>query len=270
MKLTVAWNGSVTFTLQICRDVISQVQEKSTIRQLIGCSSRRSMKDSSAWNSPRLVSMSRRRRHRWRSLMLKPPTEADPSPIGRRLRLLIECVTKAPGLPLLAAALAVGLFFSSAPAQSLLEKRCRVDNEAEVLLELKAAAPHTSWVEAGSEAAVATVFVDGQYNQDIFLFAGERAFCYPVLIGRFQPGEHTLRVDFNRKRSASKAATVEIQTSTISFVDRSNPEYQALSLPPIVHARPNTIGRFSDIPLLMWYETERRGSQTTILYSIIF
>lgn len=154
--------------------------------------------------------------------------------------------------------------------QSLLEKRFRVETEAEVLLDLRATAPHTSWGEAGSEAAAATVSVDGQYNQDVFLFAGERAFTYQVLLGHFQPGEHTLRVDFNRKRSAAKATAIEIQDAKISLVDRTSPEYQALSLTPIVYARPNTIGRFSDIPLLMWYETERTGPLTTIRYSVIF
>src|SRR5204862_2970306 len=94
--------------------------------------------------------------------------------------------------------------------------------------------------------------------------------AYQVLLGHFQPGEHTLRVDFNRKRSAAKATEIRIQDEKISFVDRGSPEYQALSLAPIVYARPNTIGRFSDIPLLMWYETERTGPLTTIRYSVIF
>ena len=208
--------------------------------------------------------------------MIEARPEADPSFIGcpssivvkHMARKLVE--NKPQRLTLVTAVLAVGLFCASVPAQSLLEKRFRVETEAEVLLDLTAAAPHTSWAEAGSEAAVATVFVDGQYNQDIFLFDGARAFTYQVLLGHFQPGEHALRVDLNRKRSASKATTIDIQDAKISFVDRANPEHQALSLAPIVYARPNTIDRFSDIPLLMWYETERAGPLTTIRYSVIF
>jgi hypothetical protein len=208
--------------------------------------------------------------------MTEPGPEADPPFIGCRSSLVIKHMVRklvefTPSrLTLLTAAMAVGLFCVSVPAQSLLEKKFRVETEAEVLLDLRASAPHTSWAEAGSEAAVATVFVDGQYNQDIFLFAGERVFTYQVLLGHFQTGEHTLRMDFNRKRSASKATAIEIQNAAIAFVGRGNPEYQALSLTPIVYARPNTIGRFSDIPLLMWYETERTGPLTTIRYSVIF
>jgi hypothetical protein len=196
---------------------------------------------------------------------------------GSRLTAsLVKCMFlrfaehKSQWLTLLTTVLVVGFFCGTAPAQSLLEKNFSVKTEAEVLLDLKASAPGTSWGNAGSEAAVATVMVDGQYNQDIFLFAGERSFAYRVLLGRFQPGEHALRVDFNRKRSASTATTIAIQDAGLSFVDRGKSEYQALSMAPVVYARPNTLGRFSDIPLLMWYETERKGPLTTIRYSVIF
>ena len=163
-----------------------------------------------------------------------------------------------------------GVFYASSFAQTLLERTFPINAEAEVLLDLTASAPRTSWVKSGSEAAVATVFVDGQYNQDIILFAGERSFTYRILLGHFKLGEHALRIDFNRKQSAPKASTIEIQDAKISVVDRSKAEYQALSFAPLIYARPNTIGRFSDIPLLMWYETERTGNLTTIRYSVIF
>jgi len=173
-------------------------------------------------------------------------------------------------LKLFLTALTLASFSAPASGQKLKEQSFNVKAEAEVLLDLTADAPRTSWALAGREAAVATVLVDGRYNQDVFLFAGERRFNYRVLLGRFQPGEHTLRIDLDRKRSASKAETVEIQDAKISFVGRGTAEYQALSLAPIVYARPNTIGKFTDIPLLMWYETERTGRLTTFRYSIIF
>lgn len=168
------------------------------------------------------------------------------------------------------AALTLTILSYPALSQTLKEQSFNVKTESEVLLDLKAAAPRTSWLEAGSEAAVATVFVDGRYNQDIILFAGERPFTYHVMLGHQQAGEHSLRVEFNRKQSAQKASTIEIQDAKISFVDRADSQYQALSSAPIVYARPNTIGRFSDIPLLMWYETEPDGPLTKVRYSVIF
>jgi hypothetical protein len=173
-------------------------------------------------------------------------------------------------LELFLAALTLTGFSHSISAQTVREIPFTVIAEAEVLLDLTAVAPHTSWGQAGSEAAVATLFVDGRYNQDIFLFAGERPFTYQVVLGHLQPGQHALKVEFNRKQSAPQAPTFEVQDVKISFIDRSNADYQALSLAPMVYARPNTIGHFSDIPLLMWYETARAGPLTTIRYSVIF
>ena len=202
--------------------------------------------------------------------MIEAAPEAERSSMNCLSSMVIRSMDETLRVFLLAAMVATGFFPGSVSAQSLLEKEFRVETEAEVVLDLTASAPHTSWGETGREAAVAGVFVDGRYNQDIFLFAGARAFTYQVLLGHFQPGGHELRVDFNRKRSASKATTIEIQDAKVSFVDRAKPEYQALALAPIVYARPNTIDRFSDIPLLMWYETERAGPLITIRYSVIF
>ena len=171
---------------------------------------------------------------------------------------------------LLLAALTLNILSHPAFSQTLKEQSFNVRAEAEVLLGLTASAPHTSWREPGREAAVATVLVDDRYNQDIILFAGERRFTYRVMLGHLQAGDHVLRVEFNRKQSARKASTVEIQDAKIAVVDRADPEYQALSLAPVFYARPNTIGRFSDIPVLMWYETERDGELMKIRYSVIF
>lgn len=173
-------------------------------------------------------------------------------------------------LKLVLASLTLTVFSGPTRGQTLKEQTFNVKAEAEVMLELKAAAARTSWRQAGSEAAVATVFVDGEYNQDVVLFNGERTFTYQVMLGHLQAGDHSLRIEFNRKQSSPKASTIEIQDAKISFVDRADPEYQALSSAPIVYARPNTLGRFSDIPVLMWYETERDGPRTTFRYSLIF
>jgi hypothetical protein len=173
-------------------------------------------------------------------------------------------------LKMFLAILTLAVFSRDISGQTLSEKPFEIKTDAEVLLDLTASAPGTSWATAGSEAAVASIFVDGRYNQDVFLFAGARLFTYRLILGRFPAGKHLLRVDFNRKRSAAKTTAIDIQDAKISFVDRTSPDYEALSLAPILYARPNTIGRFSDIPLLMWCETERAEALTTFRYSVIF
>jgi hypothetical protein len=39
---------------------------------------------------------------------------------------------------------------------------------------------------------------------------------------------------------------------------------------PILHARPDTVGRFTDVPLVMWYETEKTPRGSSLRYSVIF
>ncbi len=154
-------------------------------------------------------------------------------------------------------------------AQLPLQKTFEVESESEVLLDLDAAAPGTSWAEIGSEAAVLTLFVDGKYHQDVILFAGARLFTYRLMLGRFLPGAHSLRIEHNRKQSAPRAATVEVKAAEITAISRSHPEFQALALAPFFYARPNTIGRFSDAPVLMWYEVQHSNSKAIIRYSVI-
>lgn len=157
-----------------------------------------------------------------------------------------------------------------ASAQTILEKKFTAASESEALLDLTASAPGTSWEKSGSEAATASIFIDGQKHQDVILFAGAKQFTYRLLLGRIATGEHSLRVEFNRQQSAAKATIINIADAKITLLERTHPEFQAIAHAPILFARPNTIGQFSDVPLLMYYETLRDGSLTTYRYTVIF
>ncbi|HEU0178706.1 MAG TPA: hypothetical protein VFV58_30960 [Blastocatellia bacterium] len=159
---------------------------------------------------------------------------------------------------------------SVASAQTLLEKRFSATAESEALLDLTASAPGTSWRERGAEAAVVTIYVDGQYHQDVILFAGAQEFTYQLMLGRVEPGEHSLRIEFNRKESAAKATSVKIGDAKIATIDRKHPEFQAIARAPILYARPDTIGKFSDAPLLEYYESERADAHDRLTYTVIF
>jgi len=171
-------------------------------------------------------------------------------------------------IPALSVMLVAVMF--SASAQTILEKKFTATSESEALLDLTASAPGTSWEKSGSEAATAAIFVDGQKQQDLILFAGAKQFTYRLMLGRVAIGEHNLRVDFNRQQSAASATAIKIADAKITLLDRKHPEFQAMAHAPILFARPNTIGKFSDVPLLMYYETLRDGALTTYRYTVIF
>lgn len=159
---------------------------------------------------------------------------------------------------------------SGSSAQTLIEKKFSADAESEALLDLTASAPGTSWRERGAEAAVATIYVDGQYHQDLILFSGARDFTYQLALGRVGTGQHRLRVEFNRKQSSAKATKIKIVEAKITTIDRKHPEFQAIARAPIIYARPDTIGKFSDIPLLAYYEFDRAVASDRLTYTVIF
>lgn len=168
-----------------------------------------------------------------------------------------------------AATLLIAVIYATTSAQTLLEKGFKAEAESEALLDLTASAPGTSWVTTGAEAATATIFVDGRKHQDVFLFAGAKPFTYKLLLGRVVAGEHNLRVEFNREQSAAKASVIKITDAQVTLIDRKHAEFQAIAHTPILFARPNTIGKFSDVPLMMYYETIKDAALTTYRYTVI-
>ncbi len=154
-------------------------------------------------------------------------------------------------------------------------------SSADFLLTLKASVTGASWRTRGAEAAILTVFVDGKYNQDLILFAGEETFEYQGLLGRLSAGEHTISIVLNEARSAPNARRVKIQSAfSVAFedliasaatTDRSRPAYIATINAPVIYLRPNTIDKFSDVPLLTFYEIfDEPENIKRIRYTTIF
>ena len=164
----------------------------------------------------------------------------------------------------------LAILLANASAQTLLETKFTAQLEAEATLDLTASAPGTSWEKAGSEAATVSIFVDGQKHQDAILFAGAKPFTYRLLLGRVSPGEHKLRIELNRQQSAASVTAVNIADAKVTLLPGSHPDFQMIAHAPILFARPDTIGKFSDVPLLMYCETLKAVGKTTLRYTVIF
>ncbi len=144
----------------------------------------------------------------------------------------------------------------------------------EMILTLEATAKNSSWAKVGAEAAVLTVFVDGKYNQDVVLFAGAEKFAYRVALGNFEPGKHKIAVLLNETRSAKNAKQVKVSsmnTAPLNSSDKTFADSVAVANSPIINARPDTIDKFSDIPLVTYYEIFPTGENAfKIRYTTIF
>jgi hypothetical protein len=149
--------------------------------------------------------------------------------------------------------------------------------ETEVGLEIEARCPGGSWARPGAEAAAILILVDGEYNQDLLLWAGDEFFRYRVLLGRLSKGKHTVSVVLNSARSAPQVQRGEIkELRPIPLVSNSESKYDdddlfAFAHSPFLYARANTIDRFTDLPLLMYFEILHEGARDLIVrYTAIF
>lgn len=174
-----------------------------------------------------------------------------------------------PTLRLLGIVLCTMGLAAAADATASQEIRFELVAPAEAVAEITASAPSASWQRPGAEAAVATVFVDGRYNQDVVIFHGAQRWIYRVLLGPLEAGTHHLRVERNAQWSAP-GADLRVEGVHVGSVARSDPEYRAIAHAPILYARADTLGHFSDLPLLMWYEQFPDANGEVIQYSIVF
>jgi hypothetical protein len=163
------------------------------------------------------------------------------------------------------------------PQETLASKSVDLTEEAEVGLEIEARSPGASWARKGAEAAALLISVDGAYNQDVLLWAGDESYSYRVMLGRFPKGKHTVAVALNPARSAPAAQRAEIKSLRALPLPNARGEggsYEdqlALSHSPIIYARANTIDHFTDIPLLMYYEILREaGGDLIVRYTVVF
>jgi len=143
------------------------------------------------------------------------------------------------------------------------------DGEAVALV--RAGCERCDWGVAGRESVALTVSLDGEYSQHLQLVRGEAAADYRIVLGPVTKGSHRLAIDRDPALTAAGAgpATIDVPDVTL-FSPRQGNDYTALAMAPILHARPNTVGKFTDLPLVMWYEIVSTPRGRQYRYSVIF
>jgi hypothetical protein len=176
------------------------------------------------------------------------------------------------------------------PAHDAAEKRpllthaFDVGYNCEIVATLRARCSGCSWGIEGHEAAALIISVDGGYSQHLLLARGEELSDYRVSLGSFAAGRHALQVGLDPSLSAAHIGTVSVSLADIRETFEKRPLEQmtssprqvetrnfiALSRAPILHARANTVGRFTDLPVIMWYEVVPTAGGRQFRYSVIF
>lgn len=163
------------------------------------------------------------------------------------------------------AALAVA---SGPPA--LREEGFALEAPSEVVASVTAGCAGCSWGARGREAAVLLLELDGRYSQDVVLTRGEAPAEYRVLLGPLAAGPHRLRLTRDERASARGAGAVTIAGLAVHPLAAGDPEAEAQARAPYLYERPGTLRRFSDLPVLAWYEAEPTPRGRRLRYSIVF
>jgi hypothetical protein len=156
-------------------------------------------------------------------------------------------------------------------AQDHFTRAFQVQGEVEAMATVRAGCERCDWGQAGRESVALTIALDGKYSQHLQLVRGEAAADYHVALGHLGKGLHRLTIDRDPALTAAGAGPATIDVPDVSFYNPGqSSDYTALSMAPFVYARPNTVGKFTDLPLLMWYEAVPTPRGTQYRYSVIF
>jgi hypothetical protein len=167
-----------------------------------------------------------------------------------------------------ALALAI-LAAAAAPAVDHYEQTFALATGGEVVATVRAGCAGCAWGEAGREAAALRLSVDGAYSQHLLLARGEAAAEYRISLGTIAAGSHRLVIDRDAALSAKQAGAATIAVDDVHGI-RDREEGLAQSMAPILYARANTVGKFTDLPILMWYEVAATPRGRQFRYSVIF
>jgi hypothetical protein len=164
----------------------------------------------------------------------------------------------------------LALLLSARLSDTVSEEAFTLQQPAEVMATITAGCSGCSWGAKGREAAILVLEVDGRYSQHLALLRGEKEADYAVLLGPLAAGSHRLQARRDDRWSAKGAGDVRVESISFRPSAAGDADYEALARAPFVYARPGTLKRFSDLPLLTWYESEPTERGRRLRYSVVF
>jgi hypothetical protein len=163
-------------------------------------------------------------------------------------------------------AILAGQLSATAPTEVSFEAK----EAGEAVATISASCDKCDWGVEGSEAATLKVMLDGKYSQHLMLVRGSARSDYKVTLGPVTKGPHQISATVDRDLSAKGAGPVRIAGIKAEVMPVRNDEQVAQSMAPILYARPNTVGKFTDVPVFMWYEIVPAEGGRQFRYSVIF
>src|SRR5262245_61720412 len=143
----------------------------------------------------------------------------------------------------------------------------------EAVATIAAGCARCDWSIGGREAVLLKVTIDGKYSQHVALTRGESVADYRIVLGPVAAGEHHVTIARDTALTAIEAGAVTYGEPKVDVIQAREPEYAWISRAPILRARPGTVEKFSDFPLVMYAERNvngESGSRYQLQYTVIF
>src|SRR5438067_78168 len=167
--------------------------------------------------------------------------------------------------------LALAVTVAAAPsARDSLTRTFDAATAGEAVVVITAGCSSCDWGVEGREAAALRISLDRRYSQHLVLARGESPSEYRITLGAIRKGVHRLTIQRDPALSARHAGVAEIVAATVDVVPPGGDAFVAQSMAPILFARANTVGKFTDLPILMWYEVVPTTRGRQFRYSVIF
>ncbi|WP_322904078.1 hypothetical protein [Paenibacillus campi] len=135
------------------------------------------------------------------------------------------------------------------------------------------AAGDSHWQEQGRESVVLRLELNGQYQQDVILFYGDRALDYVRLLGCLPAGTHTITIMLQREMTPQRATRAVVRRAGLYHIGYEQPLALVYRHTPVIYGRQLTHpyeSTFTDTPLLLLYSLEQRQERTVIEYHLVF
>ncbi len=152
----------------------------------------------------------------------------------------------------------------------LVDQTFKVPAAGEAVAVIHASCKPCDWGVEGREAAAVKILVDGKYSQHLLLTRGERDADYHVSLGPVSMGDHRIQIEPDPALSSKQAGAATVSKVDIVVITPAGDDFVAQSMAPIIYARPDTLGRFTDVPVFMWYEIVPVPQGRQFRYSVIF
>jgi hypothetical protein len=139
----------------------------------------------------------------------------------------------------------------------------------EVIAELRLSSPNSDWAVRGREAAVAVIRIDDRTVHHVIVYGGPTEMTYRVFLGALTAGEHEMIIERDPTHSANGSQLL-FAGASFQAAGEGHADHAIYANAPVLFIRKNTIGRFSDVPLLMYCERLSENGENILQYTVIF